>query len=84
MGTRVSGNSIVNGESFFVFYLIGFRGKTMCFSPLIFFGGKLRVKGMESDKVMWKQKKGRSDLVTETNIVRGNTSQLKQEQKTRV
>jgi len=30
---------------------------------------------------MWKQK-GRSDLVIETNIVRGNTSQLKQEQKT--
>jgi len=56
----------------------------MCFSPLIFFWGKLRVKGMKSDKLCGNKKKGRSDLVTETNIVRGNTSQLKQEQKTRV
>jgi len=51
----------VNGESFFVFYLIGFRGKTMCFSPLIFFGGKLRVKGMESDKLCGNKKK--EDLI---------------------
>jgi len=47
MGYRVGGNSIVNGELFFIFYLIRFRGKTICFfSPLKYknFLGELRVR----------------------------------------
>jgi len=61
VGTRVGGNSIVNGESFFVFYLIGFRGKNHVFFTFNFFGGKLRVKGMKSDKLCGNKK--REDLI---------------------